>query len=227
VSDIVVSGPVEVEQLDGSLVPLNVEDLRGDPGPTGATGSPGATGATGATGPAGIAPVSLMMPASALSETYPRGGAVTSAVAAATSGRLMLYAIPLTAGQVVSTITFVSQSTALSGGTNQWFALYSAARAKLAVTGDDGATAWAATTPKSLTLTSAYTVPTTGLYYVGICVVASTPPTLSGVANGSWMTGLAPITAGGSTTGLTNPASAPSTAAAITATSGQAYAYVS
>jgi hypothetical protein len=58
-------------------------------------------------------------------------------------------------------------------------------------------------------------VPSTGLYYVGINVTAATVPSLGGVGTSGASTGLAPklVCFDNTNTGLTNPASAPATAA--------------
>lgn len=167
-----------------------------------------------------------LRPTGALTETVPRSVSRLENIAFLASARLNLVAVYLTAGQTVTTITFVSSTTALSTATNQWFALYDSARAKLAVTTDDTSTAWASNATKSLNLASPYSVVTSGLYYLGICVVATTVPTLAGLSSPAGVVGLAPILGGISTTGLTDPASAPTTAAAITAQGGIPYAYV-
>lgn len=162
-------------------------------------------------------------PTGAVAETMPRNTHMQT-TASLTSGRLQLYAVKLYAGQVVTNITFENRGAAVTP-TNQWFALYSSARARLALTADDTTTAWGAFGSKTLALTSPYTVVTTGVYYLGICVVAATPPTLAGV---DWFSpqAVAPILARYADTGLTDPASAPATAAVGGATNQGAYAYV-
>ncbi len=174
------------------------------------------------------ASTSPLRPSGSIAETFSRIGAPFANQATLSSGRLQLVLIPLTAGQVISSITFVSSTTALASGTNQWFALFDAGRNQLAVTVDDGATAWASGSPKTLTITGGYTVPTTGAYYVGVVVVATTVPSLAGVAiTTSAASVLAPVTCGSSNTGLTTPASCPATANAITIGGATIYAYVS
>ncbi len=167
-----------------------------------------------------------IMPSSAMAETLPRSTPM-STLAFLSSGRLSLWAIRLFGGQVVNGITFVTGSTGATAPTNQWFALYDAGLAKLAVTADDTTTAWGANTAKRLALAAAYTVPTSGLYYVGACVVAGPMPQLLGATGvGAVVTSIAPAIGGFSTTGLTDPASAPNPAAAFAAMSGVAYAFV-
>lgn len=162
-----------------------------------------------------VARPSGLRPAAAIAETIDRASATLSNASVLATGRMQLAAIHLSAGQVVTSATFYSATTALSAGSNQWFALFDSAFAKLRVTSDDTSTAWAATTAKTLTFSSTYTVPTTGIYYLGIVVVASTVPTLVGISsvtNSSAVLLASPILGGRSDSSLTNPASCPSTA---------------
>lgn len=166
------------------------------------------------------------LPTGAKAQTFRRGLQISN-LGALLSGALNLVAVYLHAGDVVSTITFLSSSTAAVTPTNQWFALYDAARTKLAVTNDDTTTAWGSATLKTLTLTSPYTVTTSGLYYLGVCVVAATVPSLGGQTASGIVTGIAPVMSGRSSTGLTDPASAPATAGSITAQNLHPWAYCS
>lgn len=86
----------------------------------------------------------------ALAESIPRHLCDFTNLTAATSGVLNLTAIDLPLGISISSITFCSGATNLAGGTAQWFCLYSSALAKLAVTGDDVATAWGTNAVKAL-----------------------------------------------------------------------------
>lgn len=74
-----------------------------------------------------------------------------------------------------------------------------------------------------------YTIPSDGIYYVGMVVAAATAPTIQCVAVPSSMTGMAPITVGADTTntGLTAPSTAPGTSAALTAQGADPYCLVS
>ncbi len=169
----------------------------------------------------------LFRPAGAIAETQPRNGGQTN-VAALTSGRLMLCAIVLPAAAVITSITFAAGSTAATLPNNQWFALYDKNLGKLGVTADDTSAAWSAAALKTLALSAQYTVPATDLYYLGVCVVATTPPTLAGVSSIAAVgTVTTPAVVGLSTTGLTTPATAPNTAAALASVSAYPYAYVS
>ena len=167
-----------------------------------------------------------LAPTGALAQTFDRRGA-TLGNQTINSGRLYLSAIYLHAGTVVTSATYLSGSTQLSVGTNQWFALYNSAYGRLAVTGDDTSTAWSANATKTLSFSSPYTTTYTGLHYVGLMVAASTPPTLNGYVTTNAVNGLAPVLSGAMDTGLTNPASAPSTATLAQATGTTFYAYVS
>jgi lysophospholipase L1-like esterase len=160
----------------------------------------------------------------ALAETVPRhfpASAITL-----TSGCLHLVAISLPADLTVTSITFVSGA-GLSGLSNQWFGLFNSSRVPLRLTADDTSTAWALNSAKTLNLSSTYTTTTGGLFYLGICVVASGMGTIAAQASTSIMTGFAPIISGSSSTGLTNPASCPNPAGSLGATWTIPFAYVS
>ena len=96
-----------------------------------------------------------------------------------TSGRLYLAGIYIPAGTTITNISFCSRTTALATGSNQWFVLCDSSRTALRFTVDDTSTAWAANTVKTLALTSTYTVTTSGFYYLGIMVGATTVPSLA------------------------------------------------
>jgi hypothetical protein len=168
-------------------------------------------------------------PSGALAETIPRMTFNVANISFLTSGTLLLQAISLVQGQLISSITIFSRSTAGSGMTNQWFGLFSAARVCLAVTNDDTSNAWIQNTAKTLNLTSSYTVPSTGLYYIGVMVAGTTVPTLVGLSQATALLSTpAPIVVGNSSTGLTSPFTVGNTAGALSASSlGYLYAYVS
>lgn len=161
-------------------------------------------------------------------QTFDRRAA-TSAVFAATSGTLTLTAIWLPAGSVVTGITFVSGSTAESGGTHLWYALYKSDLTLMAqATDNTGAAAFAANTAFRMALTAAQTCPYSGLYYLGFLCVGTMPTLLNMAAatanaNGG-ITGMTPITAATSSTALTT--TAPATAGALTAITQCLYAFV-
>jgi hypothetical protein len=110
---------------------------------------------------------------------------------------------------------------------NQWFCLYTAAGAKLAVTNDDGATAWAANTVKTLNLTTPYAVTSSGLYYVGAGIFATGYPNFKGRVLVTEVRALAPVMAGYNSVDITNPASAPDPIGVLVQDNGYRLAWVS
>ena len=171
---------------------------------------------------AGVLPVGTSAGTAPWAQTFDRRFAI-SAVAAPASGTMNMSAIYLPAGRVVTGISYVSGSTAESGGTNLWFALYRGDTLALLAqsTNDTGAAAFAANTMLRKALTTPQTLPITGLYYIGYCSTnsAGAQPTLVnttspiGNNNGVGVTGMTPVLCGTSTTGLTT--AAPATAAAV------------
>jgi hypothetical protein len=142
----------------------------------------------------------------------------TNTVAPTASGTLFLQAIWLTAGTTVTNISIHSATTAANGPTHWLMGLYDINRNLLATSTDQTSTAWAATTIKTLPMTTPYLVPTTGLYYIGFMMTASTAiiTTKGNTARtGGQLASQAPILAGASSTGLTT--ALPNPAAAITA----------
>lgn len=166
----------------------------------------------------------LLVPNGVASESLARflaSGSITLA-----SGTLLLAALPLRAGQVVTNMSFISTGTAAVTPTHWWFALYSQALALLGQTADQVAAAWAANALKTLALAAPYTVPTTGVYYAGVMVAAATPPTIAGGPTmQAGVSTLTPLLTGNSSTALV--ATAPGTAGAITAGVNHAYCYAS
>lgn len=169
-----------------------------------------------------------VLPTGAIAQTLPRWSNVGN-LAALVSGTLVLSAIRLQAGQTVNSISWTSRTTTLAGGTNQWFALFNSSRQCLAVTNDDTSTAWASSSVKTLNLTTPYNVTTSGTYYIGIMVNASTVPTLAGLANATaTLTSITPALIGTSNTAQTSPFTVGNTANALNPVgTGVPYAYVS
>ena len=150
----------------------------------------------------------------ALFETFDRNlcNEVNSSVLS--SGRLSLQAIYIPKDTLVSSISFWSATTALATATNQLFGLYNSSFNLLRQSVNDGATAWAANSRKTLALSSTFTTTYSGIYYLGIMVAATTVPTLKGntAKTGGQLGAGAPSMGGTSTTGLTT--TLPATAAA-------------
>lgn len=153
----------------------------------------------------------------------------TGTVFAPTSATLTMTGIWLPAGKVVTGITFVSGSTAESGGSHLWYALYQRDLTFMAqATDNTGATAFAANTAFRMALTAPQTLLYSGLYYLGFCCVGTIPTLLCSVAatvnaNGN-IAGMTPIVAGTSSAGLVG--TAPSPAGALTAITQSIYAFV-
>lgn len=159
-------------------------------------------------------------------ETFPRKLIPEVNVALLSTGRLSLEAIAIRAGELLTSISFWSATTAAGTPTNQIFGLYDNTLALLRSTNNDTTTAWGANTRKTLNLTSTFTTTYSGLYYLGIMVTATTVPTIKGYTapTGGQIRAAAPILGGTSTTGLTT--SLPNPAAAITGTTTSAWGCV-
>jgi hypothetical protein len=169
-------------------------------------------------------------------ETHSRRFATNASVLV--SGTLFLCAVWLPAGLPVGHISFTTGGTGASTPSHCWYGLWDQNRRQLCLTADQTTTAWAAGTERYLAIASTayaaagttFITPYTGLYYVGICVVASTVPTLYGVGAATVLQIKTPALCGLSTSTLTTPPAYSSTAAtAISAGAGTAvpYAYVS
>jgi hypothetical protein len=157
----------------------------------------------------------------ALFETFDRNlcNEVNTSVLA--SGRLSLQAIWLPAGTTISSISFWSATSALATATNQLFGLYGSTFNLLRSSVNDGATAWAANSRKTLALTSTFTTTYSGIHYLGIMVTATTVPTLKGNTGktGGQLNAAAPSMGGTSNTGLTTTLPATATAPGTVTTS--------
>lgn len=162
-----------------------------------------------------------------LSESIPREICPEVNTTAAASGALNMQLIYLTAGQLISSITLASATTAAGTPTNYFFALYDGNRNLLAQSANQTTSAWPANTVKTLAMTSPFRVQTSGVYYIGYFMTATTVPTIKGgtARTGGQLANTAPIIYGTSTTGLTT--ALPNPAAAITGTTASLYASVS
>jgi hypothetical protein len=107
---------------------------------------------------------------------------VVSDFASLTTQVMQSTALYLQAGDLVTNLTFKSGATAAGTPTNWWFALYddSATPVLLAQTADQTTAAWAASTAKTLALTSPVSIPRSGIYSAAVMVKATTPPSLLG-----------------------------------------------
>lgn len=166
-------------------------------------------------------------PAGWTSESYPRQLQLTSSGGQAmVSGTLQMQAVYLEAGTVVGHIDFNNLITTAVTPTNWWAGLYDNALNQLAVTADQTTGAIAANTPFSLAIATtaagsatSFICPYSGLYYIGIMIVAGTMPTLESRATSanSLAKSQAPILAGTSDTAQTAPPAFPHAATALTA----------
>ena len=128
----------------------------------------------------------LWMPGASVDANIDRSEAEGN-LSALTSGTLLACGgLVIPAGRTVSTITFVSATTAGGTLTVQQFGIVDAdSLAVLAITSDDGSTAWAANTAKTLSLASPYTPAQDKAVYATIVVAASQVPTLRGASLGN------------------------------------------
>lgn len=166
---------------------------------------------------------------STVAESVPRIYAGANGAIAATGVELAV-AIPLSPGDVVTNITFVTATTAAGTPTAGYAVLRDPTGAKIAQTADFGSTARAANTKYTVALTAAQLITSPGLYIVGISFTATTVPTLRSIDMGNAALAGALITSmpiivqsHGSAVGAT----APSTIATPTTTSIVPYILVS
>lgn len=155
------------------------------------------------------------------------------AVFAPTSGTMYMTGIWLPQGVVINGINWVSSSTGETGGTHLWSAVYSSALALLGQSADNtGATAFAANTAFRQAMQTPVTIPSSGLYYLAFMCSQSaggTPTLVNALlptnanANGG-ITGMTPILAATSSTGLAG--TPPNPAGALTAIVHALYAFV-
>lgn len=161
----------------------------------------------------------------AKAETMSRLGPTFAAIQPVTA-QAVYTAIELAAGDVVTSVTYTANTTAGATMTHMFASIYSSALAKLAVTADDVAASWTASTEKTFTFATPYVVPADGLYYLGLNLVGTTIPTINGVTGIATFAARTPAVGFTDTANtLTNPASAPATATNSAGFSGL-YAYV-
>jgi hypothetical protein len=134
-----------------------------------------------------------------------------------TTGQVFCQAIWIPVGITVTNISFHSATTAAGTPTHYVFALYDISRNLLASSADQASAAWAANTLKTLAVGTPYLIPSTGLYYLMLSVVATTVPTIKGgtARTGGQLAGQAPILNGLSSTTYST-GTAPASLGAIT-----------
>lgn len=162
-----------------------------------------------------------------IAETMPRELCPETNTTVGASGTLFMQAIYLAAGTLVANITLWSATTAAGTPTNYNVGLYDSNRNLLAQGTNKTTEAWAANSSKTFVMVTAYRIPTSGLYYIGYYMTATTVATLKGgvVRTGNQLGGAAPILSGTSSSGLTT--SLPNPGAVITSSSSSFYAAIS
>lgn len=148
------------------------------------------------------------------------------------SGRLNTGMYWLPEGLVISELTFYSNATGgITGPQNQWVVICNAAKEKLAISADLTTTPWANGSPQTFVMAASasdstptpYTIPESGWYRIGLmCKSSGTALSLITHSLGtSILSAIPPVLAGSANTGLTTPATCPSTLGTITANSQQ------
>lgn len=112
-------------------------------------------------------------------ENYDRA-LISADLAALTTQVMLTVGVPVAAGEPIRTITFLSGATAAGTPLDQWAALYDPAGALIGQSVTLGSAAWAADTAKTFTLATPFGGGGEGIYYAGIMVRATTPPSLMG-----------------------------------------------
>jgi len=107
-----------------------------------------------------------------VAETFSR---IFSNASYTVTGTPHFQAVYLYAGQVVNSVKFATTSTAGSALTNEWAGIFNSSGLCVAI-GSQSLTTMASNTLFNWGLSSAYTVPTSGLYYVGIGIYGTTSP---------------------------------------------------
>ncbi len=133
-----------------------------------------------------------------------------------TTGKLLVVPVVLEAGDTVTSVGFVTGTTAAGTPTSGFVALYNSAGTLLGQSADFTTTAMGASTVFTKALASPIRASAPGVYYIGWCVAATTMPTLLG-------TPVAPAIATGEvsyareSTSATYTTTAPSTLPALSA----------
>lgn len=144
------------------------------------------------------------------------------------SGRIQLAGgIVVAAGQTVTSISFLTGTTAATSPTHQWFCLTDQNGNILGKTTDDTNHAWGANSVKTLALSTPWTPTTDTAVNIGIVITASTVPSLVGATSATSTNNLTPIIAGSGDTGLTGPSSLGSSVSVFNASTVNPFCYLS
>ena len=165
-----------------------------------------------------------LSPANSVGQNIDRNSVTGNTLAMSGSGTLQMVAVYLNAGVVVSNFNFIVGTTAATGPTHAWMGLFSGPAATptcVAVSADATSTAIGASTVNTYAVAAtaasasatSYTVPTSGIYYVGLLItVSTTMPTLQGLSITTSVSTVPPIMCGASTVSLTVPPTFPASA---------------
>jgi len=174
--------------------------------------------------------VNLEDPTGLIAESWPRQVVVANDNnTPLASGTLFLVGVVLPAGVTVNKVQFLAGATAEATGTHAWTCLLDNTLVCRAVSADNTAAgAVGASALFGAAFAASYTTTYDGLYYAGINVTATTPPSLISTATLAAITGLTPKVSGASTTGNTTPITTGGAAqTAITASAQVPYVQVS
>lgn len=116
-----------------------------------------------------------------LAETIPRQLCSETSVTFGASGIVFLQAIYLMSGTVINNITIWSSTTAGATLSTSYASIYNGLN-RVALSNPDTTASWAINTARTFTLSSAYTVPSNGVYYIGLQILGTTMPTIKGNA---------------------------------------------
>jgi hypothetical protein len=141
--------------------------------------------------------------------------AAGSDLAATGTGVCIAVPVFLRAGDIVTSLTFVSGSQAAVNPTHWFHALYDPDGAKLRQSADQLTAAWAASAAKKLAMATTYTVTASGWYYASTSMTADTVVTLAGTAP---LVGTATAHTGSLALGVTHGTAVAGTAPATIAT---------
>lgn len=177
-----------------------------------------------------------------LLEPFPRKQISSAANVIGATGQLYFIAVAGIEGQVIGHLGLLTGTTPASTPTHTWMVLADRLLNGLAWTADQTTTALAASTAYSwaiattvlnplnptvsatLATATTFTLPYTGLYYIGFMNSGTTIPTGSGEVTTAAAAGLAPILNGTSTTpGAVGPPTAATAYSALTALVGASY----
>lgn len=173
------------------------------------------------------------MPAGAVAETIDRV-MCNAGTFAITSGTLVLVAVYLPIGTVVSTLHVLTGGTGNANMTHSWMGLFDFARVQLAVSADKTTTTLGSTTDVSFPIATvaggagaSFTTTYSGRHYIGFMGSFSTGSLTMFMFNSGQSVpgGIAPIRVGTSNTSQTTPQAFAFTANALASINGVPYFY--